>query len=67
MIIKLYIYNKETGLFIYDDVGNPESVTNDLAEHTDFTLIPLPDRHNLWYWINNKWQLKEEGETEVST
>jgi len=58
MIVKIYIYDKETKLFSYDDVGNPDFVLNDLADNKDFTLTPLPDRKNLWYWIDNRWTTK---------
>lgn len=54
-MIKLYIYQKSDGAFFYEDVGNPNGVLHDLGTDKDFTLEPLPDHENHWYWHGNKW------------
>ena len=55
-MIKLYIYDVKTGGFLYEDVGNPDNITDDLGWDKDFTLVKLPSHDNLWYWIDNSWQ-----------
>lgn len=55
MLIELYVYNKETGEYLYQDIGNPDFVIKDLGDDKDFTLKPPPDGSKIWRWLNGKW------------
>lgn len=55
MIVKLYIYQKSTGEYLYTDIGNPNQVIGDIDGDKDFTLIPPPDNFKQWRWIDGKW------------
>lgn len=57
-MIKLYVYEKTSGLLQYVDTGNPESVTLDIPNGHDFTLAPPPDFKNTWAWDVDKWVQK---------
>lgn len=63
MIIKVYIYDIETGAYIGDDTGHPKYVLNDIMEGTDFTLLRPPDSEGGRLWIDDKWQLTPEQAT----
>ena len=54
-MIKLYIYDKETGIYKYRDTGLEDYVLIDIPQGFDFTLTPPPNTHGKWYWIDNKW------------
>lgn len=55
MLVKLYIYDKKTGQYLYTDIGNPDSVIADLADDKDFTLTPPPDNSKPYRWLDGKW------------
>lgn len=55
MIVKLYIYKKSTGEYLYQDIGNPEFVIKDLGDDKDFTMTPPPDSTKQWRWIDGTW------------
>ena len=54
-MIKLYIYDKKTGLYKYSDTGPEDYVFIDMPEGTDFTLTAPPNTYEKWYWIDSKW------------
>lgn len=54
-MIKLYLYNKDTLIFLREDVGHSQYVTSDMPDHLDFTLTPPPDYFRAWRWIDDKW------------
>lgn len=56
MLIKLYIYRKSDGVFLYDDVGDPDSVINSISDDKDFTLTPPPDNTKTWRWVDKHWE-----------
>ena len=56
MIIALYVYDKSTKEFLYQDIGNPDDVINDLTDDKDFTLTPPPDNSKTWRWVDNHWE-----------
>ena len=55
MSVVLYIYKKNTGLFMYTDSGDPDLILYDLGEDKEFTLISPPDYDHQWRWIDDKW------------
>lgn len=55
MSVLLYIYEKNTGLFMYADSGDPNLILHDLGDDKDFTLTPPPDDKHQWRWIDSKW------------
>lgn len=55
MIITLYIYQKSNGQYLYQDIGNPDDVINDLTDDKDFTLTPPPDNEKQWRWVDGAW------------
>ncbi|UNU74094.1 hypothetical protein LU293_04150 [Moraxella nasovis] len=55
MFIQIYVYDKTTGQYLYQDVGNPNGVIRDLSDDKDFTLTPPPDNVKPWRWIDDKW------------
>ncbi|MDO4896311.1 MAG: hypothetical protein Q3971_03015 [Moraxella sp.] len=56
MLITLYIYQKSDGRYLYQDIGNPDDVINDLTDDKDFTLTPPPDDSKAWRWVDNHWE-----------
>lgn len=56
MFVQLYIYKKSDGSFLYQDIGNPAHVINDLSDDKNFTLTPPPDDTKVWRWINDHWE-----------
>lgn len=54
-MIKLYLYNKDTLIFLREDVGRSQYVISDMPDHLDFTLTPPPDYFRVWRWIDDKW------------
>ena len=59
-MMKLYIYRILDGLFMYEDVGSTDGIIYDLGEDKDFTLVSPPDFEHQWYWIDDKWILKND-------
>lgn len=59
-MIKVYIYKNSNGLMVGEYVGNPDEVLKDIPSDCDFTLAEPINYRQPWYWINDKWQLKEE-------
>ncbi|WFF39307.1 hypothetical protein LU290_03530 [Moraxella nasibovis] len=55
MLVRLYIYNKHTGEYLYTDIGNPKYVIADLGNDKDFTLTAPPDSSKQWRWIDGAW------------
>lgn len=56
MLVKLYIYRKADGLYLYTDIGNPDCVISDLGDDKDFTLTAPPMDGRQYRWIDGKWQ-----------
>ena len=56
MLVKLYIYKKSDGSFLYEDTGNPDYVIADLGDDKDFTLTPPPDNTKQWRLVDGKWE-----------
>lgn len=56
MLVQLYVFKKSNGLFLYQDIGNPEYVISDLGDDKDFTLTPPPDDTKVWRWVDNHWE-----------
>lgn len=54
-MIKLYIYSKDNGRLLYEDMGLPEYVVGDLPENSNFTLTPPPDYIRRWAWVGTEW------------
>lgn len=54
-MIKLYLYNKDTLIFLREDVGHSQYVISDMPDHLDFTLTAPPDYDHVWRWIDDKW------------
>lgn len=55
MLVKLYIYRKQDGVYLYQDIGNPAAVIDDLGEDKDFTTTAPPDALKVWHWVDGKW------------
>lgn len=55
MLITLYIYQKSDGQYLYTDIGDPDSVIDDLTDDKDFTLTPPPDDEKQWRWVDSEW------------
>ena len=56
-MVTLYIFKKETGEYLYQDIGNPEYVTKDLGDDKDFTLTQPPSSKQ-HYWYDGDWHDK---------
>lgn len=54
-MIKVYIYNVQTGAFIQEVTGHGESVNANLKNGVDFTLVPPPDYEHVWRWVEDRW------------
>ena len=55
-MIKLYVYDLITGIFLYESVGSIDTSIYDLSNDKDFTLAKPPNYSQQWYWYDNKWQ-----------
>lgn len=55
MLITLYIYQKSDGQYLYTDIGDPDSVIDDLTDDKDFTLTPPPNDESGWRWVDGAW------------
>ncbi|WP_298978387.1 DUF4376 domain-containing protein [uncultured Psychrobacter sp.] len=51
----LYIYNKNTGLFLREDSGSYTWIVYDLKPYEDFTLVKPPDYNRVWRWVDTRW------------
>lgn len=58
-MIQLFVYRKIDGAFMYVAMGSTGGAINDLGDNLDFTLTPLPDHENQWYWKNDSWVKKD--------
>ena len=56
MLVKLYVYKKSDGSFLYEDIGNPDHIISDLGDDKDFTLTAPPDSSKQWRWIDGNWE-----------
>ncbi len=56
MLVVLYIYQKSDGTFLYQDIGNPDSVIKDLGDDKDFTLTAPPMDGKSYRWVNGEWR-----------
>lgn len=54
-MIKVYIYNKENGVFTREETGEENSIINALSDKEDFTLTPPPTFSREWIWDNRLW------------
>ena len=55
MIITLYIYDKASGSYLYQDTGTPNDIIADLSDDKDFTLTAPPDGTKTWRWVDGAW------------
>lgn len=55
-MIKVYLYHKNTLVFMREDVGRPQYVIQDMPEYLEFTLTPPPDYDHVWRWIEYRWE-----------
>lgn len=51
----LYIYSKDSGIYLYRDNGNVDGALYDMGDDKDFTLTSPPDYDQPWYWVDSKW------------
>lgn len=58
MLVKLYIYQKSDGTLRYADLGDPDSIVNDIPGDCDFTLTtpPKPAKNQAVRWMDGAWQ-----------
>lgn len=55
-MITIYVYSKETLLFLYTDTGSSiDNIVEDIDANNDFTLVAPPDYERIWKWENIKW------------
>ena len=55
-MIRIYVYDKASGLLIREDFGLADYVIGDIKESTDFTLTPPPDMQHVWKWNGLEWE-----------
>lgn len=55
MIVKLYIYDKQTKQYLYTDTGDPAFIIKDLGDDKDFTLMAPPADNKPYCWVNDRW------------
>lgn len=55
MMIKIYVYSRSNGMFLFSDVGVIDDVIDGVNKNEDFTLTPPPDYDHVWRWIDDKW------------
>ena len=55
-MIQIYVYRKSDGILLYQDIGYPDQVINDLGDDTGFTLTPPPEGSKIWRWVDNHWE-----------
>lgn len=58
-MIKVYIFKKDTGVYLYEDVGSIDGIFRDLRDDLDFTLTPYPTDNKRYYWNGAEWVLNE--------
>lgn len=56
-IMTLYVYNIDSGNFVYEYLGSIANILHDLGAEMDFTLKPPPDSDNIWRWVVDEWVL----------
>lgn len=54
-MIRVYVYNKASGLLIREDYGLASHVMHDIKDNMDFTLTPPPDYVHVWRWVDTAW------------
>ena len=59
-MIKLYIYKKGTGTYLYEDVGSINGIFRDLRDDLDFTLVPYPTDGKRYCWNGSEWEFNAE-------
>ena len=59
MIMKLYIYDINSGDYLYTDTGRIEDILYDLGDNKDFTLTP-PNIENTCRWVDGNWVEKQK-------
>lgn len=65
MLVTLYIYRKSDGVFLYQDIGNPNNIIADLGDDKDFTLTPPPSHDIAWYWVGHAWYSEPNPTTQI--
>ncbi len=55
-MIKVYVYNKETGFYMYSFSSIYEVVTINLKSDQEFTLTPPPEDDKMYRWVGTEWQ-----------
>lgn len=58
-MIRIYVYDKASGLLIREDYGLASHVMHDIKDNMDFTLTPPPDYVHVWRWVEDKWVADE--------
>ena len=61
-MIKLYIYRRNTGAYLYEDVGSIKGILTDLREDLDFTLVPYPTDGKHCCWNGTAWVESDTSE-----
>lgn len=61
MIMKLYIYDINSGDYLYTDSGKIEDILYDLGDNKDFTLTPPPITENPCMWVDGNWVEKQKS------
>lgn len=56
-MIKLYIYEIESGKYKYNDNGMEDAVLYDIPDGHDFTLKEPPNTYESWKWVDDTWIL----------
>lgn len=54
-MIKIYVYDRQTGVIKYDDSGLADFVVADIPDDCDFTLEPYPYDGNRYKWDGSQW------------
>ncbi len=55
-LVKIYFYRMSDGVFMYEDLGNPDDIFRDMPDGMEFTLTPPPSYDKTWRWVNGKWE-----------
>ena len=53
--MEMHVYSTSSGEYISSFSGDIDMLMLNIKEGQDFTLEPLPNNHEKWYWIDNKW------------
>lgn len=54
-MIKLYIYDLKTKVFLQEEVGISKDIFDNMPEFLGFTMIAPPDYDHVWRWEDTKW------------